>query len=588
MNESLMAAPQWVTGSRLLKLGEEIQFEFYLPDGTAASDLAVFPQYLERASPGAEFVAGGDLAWLDNLEAEVLKVSFAGGRASITYKPQAPGSYIARWRVGDELFYRYFSVIEDDWIVLRFSTFIELESEPTLHATGIPLDYRLPVEQFDPGDPLFRKLLGYHRHHGDTIIPAFPDTPPTASWEKMSVDERVRFYGAGLEKVRALLPDVNDARSARLNMHHDLDPGYVETFERLGLSDHFGLQEANAKPWLGMPEFPYFASPVDIRKVNQGQGGSLVSHQWDFCGGFHFLGPVSWHSAVSELRWETALKCLRQGMDEARNSIELSNHPAFLMPLYDGISTHFFNALAGLLDQGREDESALQFVERYQRLMAFEFTKEYKLAYARSIDISDYYRRHFKITPRTVFVSKTDHVLYDVWWLCTWNDYRRLVPRQRIPWLTRISTVMNDRRMGTYFKDLLSHEYILVEDQKRSIRFERESPNPIWWFDYTLQERGSLGSAITHVETPDVDIVRSQSSENGVATIKLRMRTTATFSDYAIALWGLPAEFNGDPSRIETNAKEFVPAKNTDGEFHLVLFFDLEPDAEIRVTLRGP
>ena len=67
MNESLMAAPQWVTGSRLLKLSEEIQFEFYLPDGTAASDLAVFPRYLELANPGAEFVAGGDLAWLDSL-----------------------------------------------------------------------------------------------------------------------------------------------------------------------------------------------------------------------------------------------------------------------------------------------------------------------------------------------------------------------------------------------------------------------------------------------------------------------------------------------------------------------------------------
>ena len=128
---------------------------------------------------------------------------------------------------------------------------------------------------------------------------------------------------------------------------------------------------------------------------------------------------------------------------------------------------------------------------------------------------------------------------------------------------------MNDRKMGTYFKDPLSHEYILVEDKMRSIRFERESPNPIWWFDYTLQERGPLGSAITHVETPDVDIVRSQSSENGVTTIRLRMRTTATFPDYAIALWGLPGEFNGDPSRIETTAKEFIRAKNTDGEFHL-------------------
>ena len=32
--------------------------------------------------------------------------------------------------------------------------------------------------------------------------------------------------------------------------------------------------------------------------------------------------------------------------------------------------------------------------------------------------------------------------------------------------------------------------------------------------------------------------------------------------------------------------KDFVLARNTDGEFHLVLFFDLYPDAELRVTVR--
>jgi hypothetical protein len=36
---------------------------------------------------------------------------------------------------------------------------------------------------------------------------------------------------------------------------------------------------------------------------------------------------------------------------------------------------------------------------------------------------------------------------------------------------------------------------------------------------------------------------------------------------------------------IETNASEFVLAKNTDGEYHLVLFFDLRPGVEIRVSI---
>lgn len=104
--------------------------------------------------------------------------------------------------------------------------------------------------------------------------------------------------------------------------------------------------------------------------------------------------------------------------------------------------------------------------------MAFEFTKEDKLVFARMIGISDYYRRHFRATPRTVFVSKTDHVLYDVWWLCHWARDRRLVPRERIQWLTRISTIMNHRKTEPYLKDPLSHEHILIEDQKRQMGFE--------------------------------------------------------------------------------------------------------------------
>ena len=39
---------------------------------------------------------------------------------------------------------------------------------------------------------------------------------------------------------------------------------------------------------------------------------------------------------------------------------------------------------------------------------------------------------------------------------------------------------------------------------------------------------------------------------------------------------------------FETDAKECILAKNTDGEFHLVLVFDLRPGARIQVTLREP
>ena len=78
--------------------------------------------------------------------------------------------------------------------------------------------------------------------------------------------------------------------------------------------------------------------------------------------------------------------------------------------------TASFNCVLDEPASGRNSTMS-QFVERYQRFMAFEAPKQHKVVYARSIDIADYYRRHFHATPRTVFVSKTDHVTHDMWGL---------------------------------------------------------------------------------------------------------------------------------------------------------------------------
>jgi len=799
VQEHLAQRPQWTTSSRLLRLGEDIEFRFLLPEGMQAGHLDVFPRYLEQAAPGTSFSAGGPLSWVEALARETVALRFFGGQAVCRYAPAEPGSYLARWRADDETFYRYFSVVEDDSIVLRFSAFMELEPNPTLHGTGIPLDYRLPIERFRLDDPLLARLLRYHRLFGDTIIPHFPDTPG------VSIDERVAAYRPGIEQVRRLLPDRADGRTIRVEMRHDLDSGYTQAFERLGINDHCGLNEANAAPWLGMPEFPYFASPVDCRKTRQETGGSVVAHQWDFCGGWHFVGPVSWHYKAAEGNWEQARRCVEQGVLELGNLAHLSGHPAFAVPLYDGISgagypnpqfqyqtgepRNFAGAVRevfvvpramndaevarvtaeglgaageamGLwpLDEGRgetvsdhsgngndghlvgsptwselEGATALRldgeddcvetgapltvpstdltigcwvrpagtqrpwanllsshnngvggayrgfsieqageatnryyliggvgdrwvgtgittqlqadiwqhlvivrrgarlthyldgkvtaegdvgdeafaqatdgfrignwargqalgedpmrrFVEQYQRFIAFDVPKRHKVVFARSIDIADYYGRHFATTPRTVFVSKTDHLLYDMWWLCNWCNQRVLVTHRRIPWTTDIKRVQELRRREFPFKDPLSCEYVLLEDSRQSIRFERECPNPIWWFDYTRQERGPEGSGISWVDMPEVDVIRSGwRDEDGVFRMDLRMVTTERFEDYAIALWDLPKEADPEHAEVRTNAAEAVLARNTDGEYHLVLRFDLGPEAEVHVELR--
>jgi hypothetical protein len=124
-------------------------------------------------------------------------------------------------------------------------------------------------------------------------------------------------------------------------------------------------------------------------------------------------------------------------------------------------------------------------------------------------------------------------------------------------------------------EDPLSYEYILVDDQRRQMRFERDCPNPVWWFDTTHTLREPVGSAISWVNTSDVDIHRSRSTCNGDSrSIRLRMRSQRSFRDYAICPWRLPGPFAGDHPQVKTDAREFILVKDAAGELHLVLMFD--------------
>ncbi|MDD4891226.1 MAG: hypothetical protein PHU85_14995 [Phycisphaerae bacterium] len=589
---AIAVVPIWTTSSRLLKLGESLEFKFRLPAGAENGGLRIYPQYLEQADPGPAFKPGGDLKWPERLPAEQCPLSFADGQAAFTYAPKKTGNHMAEWRVGGERYYRYFAALDDTYIVLSFATFFGMEAEPTFHGMGIPLDYRYPIAKFSVEDAVCRKLLGYNRLFGELVVPAFPDMPGGAH------EERVRVYGEGMKKARALLPDPLDHRSIRVDVQHREDPGYPRAFADIGVNDHCGLWEANCSPWIGMPEFLYYASRSDCRKVNQEPGGAVVSHQWDFCGSFHFLGPVDWHYAASEGRFDRTARCMTDGLDEFRNLVEMSGHPAFITPLYGGASKSWGDNPNPAFQAGDDRRGINAFIERYQRLVAFELPRKYKLAFTRSIDMVDYYRRHFKATPRTVFVSKTRHLLYDAWWTQgSLSNYGVVCAPDRIPWGTRMSTVrkmretpvLPDKKDFLPLKDPLSCEFILIEDQKRQMRFERECPNPIWWFDHTREERRGAGSVVNAFETPDVTILRNQSYEKDTGLkITLTMKTQAVFPGYAVALWNLPIDYRVDATAIRTTAQSYMLAKNTDGETHMVLWFDLKPDATVEVLLCKP
>ena len=220
------------------------------------------------------------------------------------------------------------------------------------------------------------------------------------------------------------------------------------------------------------------------------------------------------------------------------------------------------------------------FIELYQRLVAFEIPKQHHVAFARSIDIADYYRRHFRVTPRTVFVSRTDHVDYDRWWLCNWCNDGILVPRERIPWDTRISSVHRLRETVHPFKDPLSYEYVLVEDQRRQMRFERESPQshlvvrlhrPAAW------SRGKchrLGEDTRCGHPPQQLDLRRRCLDDASD----RCRRGQHFPTTPSACGDCPSRFSGDRTRVQTNAQDFILVRNLQDEFHLVLIFDLQPD----------
>jgi len=595
-NERWLIQPQWQTSARLLRPGESIEFTLWAPEKGSVGELSVFPRYLENAKPGENFSVDGGLAWLDELPHETLALDGSGRRPlQVAFRPERPGSYIARWRVGNETLYRYFAVVDDTYVVIRFGGYHEIELDSSLHATGIPMDFPLPMERPQGTDEdsgkVSERFIGYQRLFGDGVVPQLPDAP------EMADAERTSAYREMLDRFREMTPEPEASRCARVEMWKGRDPGYAKSLRELGVVSHFGLQMANGGSWLGMPEFPYFVSKIDMRKADQTPKARppLVCHQWDFCGGWHFLGPQSWHWSISKGDWSRVEPCLTRGVAEAALASENSGRPTFIFPLYDGNLEH-------------TDANRL-FVEKFQRHVAFKLPKQFNVVFARAIDVADYYCRHESATPRTVFISKTDaeEIFYVINWHNLWAGRHEMVTCAELPWLTRNSSIFEVRDRFHGAKDPMAFEYMVVEDQRRSLRFERGSPNPIWWHDYTQPEKDvtEKGSTIHWTKTPDVDWVEIGEHDANVvgrppnlpewertevgSRLRLKMATTSHWPDYAIVLWGLPPSFaeRPDPKRIATSAKSSLVAKNPDGEYHLYLEFDLEPEKILEVEIRN-
>ena len=74
-------------------------------------------------------------------------------------------------------------------------------------------------------------------------------------------------------------------------------------------------------------------------------------------------------------------------------------------------------------------------------------------------------------------------------------------------------------------------------------------------------------------------------AERRRAVDRAAVTSEAAFPGYALALWGLPDDYEPAGWRIETNADRHLLARNTNGEHHLVLLFDLD-EGDQAVTVR--
>jgi len=136
----------------------------------------------------------------------------------------------------------------------------------------------------------------------------------------------------------------------------------------------------------------------------------------DFCGSWHFLGPVSWHIQSARGDISKTRHCITQGIIEYENLAQMSGHPAFVVgPLYDGYE--FFSYPRNKEPQQWQSklEYRQKYVKEYIKLMAFEMPKNHKIVFARSIDVADYYLRISTRLPYRLCLQN-DHPWYDTWW----------------------------------------------------------------------------------------------------------------------------------------------------------------------------
>lgn|GEM_PF-773474 len=574
------SAPSIELDRRLVDVGEPIKITLTVE--ARASDpvsFVIFPRYLENCDPRKARGSTLPLVWLDAHTPVEFAPVFQDGRAELQYTPDKPGNYMARLRVGNTTWYRYFAAVTKQYLVYRMEAYgfhQPLDHGPLLRNGGFPIDWVVadgwvrgkPPEELLARNGHLSRLLEYQEQYGDLVMPGLYEASGIIKEQGASAFKEYVEAVVGPMRKTGFRVDraVNDWAAV---------PPAVAEYSRLGFDVIDGIiPEGEAHR--GAPWFPYWMSPVDCLSPSDGPTGAFGMIM-DFCAGFHFHGPPDFHMAASRCNWQVAAPhadlAAREHCLIAGNS---GSGPVFVPTLL----TLLYNRWTPQWPtQGWTDQQVVEFDRSFLDDTAFEHARKYPIVFARCVDIADYLRRHPAAQPRRVLSSVTRDWLYDQYWSPEWCNAGVNVHRGVLPFNDSLAEIRK-RRTHIWAKPT-SRELIYYEDSRHQCRFEYACPKPMLWYAYDDRRRAGEFLGRPEIEVPDPQIGMETRIDQASFQVTYRIRQGREFPNYKLAVWDIPREFAN--RRPETNASEFILIENSENDYRGILVFDLKPEMELRL-----
>jgi len=224
------------------------------------------------------------------------------------------------------------------------------------------------------------------------------------------------------------------------------------------------------------------------------------------------------------------------------------------------------------------------WIFRWFNETGFANPRKYPVVFARLVDYADYFRRNFTQMPTRVVSYVTHDPDYDWLWTnegCT-HAYKGVL-KGPIPVLQDLRAFRESRKYPNLGAPV-STEYIWYQSQEFHCRFERACPKPVRYYRMTDTDTIPDGRTMPELDIPDPKMSVQTSIEADQFEVVFSLSQGEHFADYMLAVWDVPREFAR--GKIDTNAKECRIIENTDGDVRATLLFDLEPQMQVRLSLR--